>query len=595
MMIIAGVLGLLQILLLPGLIVRKCGKIRGGVLEQILYLFPISLMVNYLLVYLCCTLHIYSQGLMAAVILLELLALIWLYWDELRQPLNEHVRRISESLKRELQPLQEDPARKSILSRWCCIISGALAISGIVWGVHLCRMNFGTVFSGWDTLFSWNSYAELWARGKMPKVDGMYPQLLASNWSISYILQGQDAVQFFNTLLPPLFFLWVMLMFFDLGFQRRESGFFLAAFIGRFMIKKLMGDQLFDGYMDFPAAMMCMMSFYAFLKNDGKQGLILGILFAAGAAVTKQSGFLALAIAPVLAACWHRESARSMTRREWFLVITAVLLMVFPWYARGFYLSQKAGHRYETIAEGVLAFNDTFDFRQKLYLSIGLLGKYKVCFLLAFVGIPMIPRKYRLPLVLLSWTVTIIWVLFFTYDVRNVAVSLPFISLSCGLALSGLGMLIGKIPFGKIPLAVGLILLTGAAAFALLRFLPDEKLVADNTAKQKELFSEQFNRRMLYDVFGETHDGNDIYTDYPAQFLPGYRDCCSAAALEDRTQVRQALSGEKVRYLLIPKEMPRGAEDNGELFDECIKDGRCKKIACSDDYYKSYCLYEIID
>ena len=251
-----GILGLLQISLLPALIIRKAGKLRGGLAEQLIWLMPLSMTANYLLVFLLIVLHLYKRPVMLGVIGAECLCLLWLYRKTLLQPLQESFRQISSGIQRELQPVQDFLSEKQSLGGWIWFLSGCLAFSGVLWGFHLCRLNFGTVFSGWDTLFSWNAYAETWAAGNIPHIEGLYPQLVASNWSISYLLQGEGAVQFFNTLLPPVFFLLIQMMLFDQGFQRRESGFFFAAVIARFMMKKLMGDQLFDGYMDVPVAAM---------------------------------------------------------------------------------------------------------------------------------------------------------------------------------------------------------------------------------------------------------------------------------------------------------------------------------------------------
>jgi hypothetical protein len=152
--------------------------------------------------------------------------------------------------------------------------------------------------SGWDTLFSWNTYAEIWASGEMPRVGGMYPQLVPANWSLSYLLQGENPVQFFNALIPPVFFLLIQLMLFDLGFSKKEYGYFIAAVISRYMMKKLLGDGLFDGYMDVPAAAMVLLSVYCIVKAEGKSAehqsvaIFRAVVFASGAAVTKQSGLV---------------------------------------------------------------------------------------------------------------------------------------------------------------------------------------------------------------------------------------------------------------------------------------------------------------
>ena len=472
----------------------------------------------------------------------------------------------------------------------------------MLWAVHLCRLNFGTVFSGWDTLFSWNAYAEMWAGGNIPKVAGLYPQLLPVNWSVSYVLQGKEWLQFFNTLLPPLFFLMIQLMFFDLGFQRRESAFFFAGIISRFMMKKLMGDQLFDGYMDVPVAAMSLLSLYSFLKAEGRsfseqrEGIVLGVLFAAAAAVTKQSGWIALLLAPLTIALLLRDGLKTMTGKQKFLLFLGAVVIVIPWYLHCFYF-RPVGSENELIAEGITVFNHQYNIQHRLRLASETLGKYGIFFLLSLVGMPFIPGKYRLPLFLMAWPLTIVWAVSFSYDARNLAPVLPVISLSCGLALSGIGTWIGKLcqnaKLDQAAVILPLVLIIIAVLTALVCIFPDDRLTEEHRIKQKALFGERLNQELLYDIFGESHEGNDIYTDYPAYFLSGYKDCCSAADFRDVGQVRMVLEGTKINWLLLPQVMPNNTDPAGELFDQCIADGRCSLRQCSDGYYKSYCLYEI--
>ncbi|HQJ01979.1 MAG TPA: hypothetical protein PLX12_10280, partial [Flexilinea sp.] len=61
MLIFSGVIGLLQCVLLPGLILSKVFKIRGGLIERFLYLFPLSLVTNYLVIFLLAALRIYTR------------------------------------------------------------------------------------------------------------------------------------------------------------------------------------------------------------------------------------------------------------------------------------------------------------------------------------------------------------------------------------------------------------------------------------------------------------------------------------------------------------------------------------------------------
>lgn len=605
MLILFGILGLLQITLLPALIILKAAKLRGGIIEQLLQLFPLSLTANYLLVFLLAALRIYTRPVLLGIILAEILCILWLYRKTILQPAGSAVSGISAALRQELRPITDFLSEKpedggSVIRRWIWAVSGCLALSGVFWAFHLCRLNFGTVFSGWDTLYSWNAYAETWASGSIPRIDGLYPQLVPANWSISYLLQGENAVQFFNTLLPPLFFLMIQVMLFDLGFQRRESAFFFAAVISRFMMKKLMGDQLFDGYMDVPAAAMSLLSVYTFLKAEGRsaadqrQGIFLGMFFAGAAAITKQSGIPALILAPLAVRFLLTDAARTLSRKQKLLLCGTVLLTVLPWYL--FCMFRTGGGReQELIAEGIMDYNRRFGIEWRLHLAVTTLGKYLLFFILSLIGLPFVPKKYRLLFFLLAWPQTIVWAVSYSYDARNLGTVLPFISLLCGFVLSGIGTLSARaLPLpDRVPVWLIGLLLAAAAVFAALRLWPDAKIIEDQREKQKTLFGERLNRELLYGVFGESHEGNDIYTDYPARFLSGYRDCCTEAVLTDEGQVRSVLEGTQINWLLIPEIMPNDTDPSKELIEQCIADGKCQLVGRSDGYYKAYLLYRI--
>lgn len=606
MLIIFGILGLLQSTVLPALLIMKVCRLRGGITERLLWMLPLSLIPNYLLIFLLASLHLYTRPVMLGILAVEILALLVLYRETLTRPVGETVTLAGNALRREFRPLsdfltEQYDASGTALARWIWLLSGCMALSGVSWGFHLVRLNFGTVFSGWDTLFSWNAYAERWASGRVPNIGGMYPQLVPANWSLSYLLQGKDAVQFFNTLLPPLFFLLIQGMFFDLGFQRRESGFFFAAIIARYMMKKLMGDQLFDGYMDVPVAAMILLSVYTLLRAEQKdlshqlQAVVLGTIFAAGAAITKQSGFTGLILFLPAAFLLLPDALKKLDRKQKLLLLVMVLVIVLPWYLHCF-LFNTHGEARELIAAGIMDYNEQYDIHHRLWQADQVLGKYRICFILTLIGLPFIEKRYRMLLPLYIWPLTIIWATTYSYDARNLAPVLPFVSLLGGLSIAGIwkfaAKIISKTPAGRIP-ALVFGLLAAAAVFALIRLYPDAKLSEDQRTKQKALFGERLNNELLYDIFGEEHSGSDIYTDYPAQFLPGYKDCCSAAELTDENQVRGVLEGDNINWLLLPIVMPNHTDPSKELIEQCIAEDKCEQIRCSDGYYKSYCLYQI--
>lgn len=609
MLIFSGVIGLLQCVLLPGLILSKVFKIRGGLIERFLYLFPLSLVANYLVIFLLAALRIYTRPVLSLLIAFEIFALLFLFRRSFRTPLKEILLKAEKTIKQELQPLTtafSQPFHNSeeIIQNALWVLSGLGSVSAVLWGIHVWRLNFGTIFSGWDTLFSWNAFAETWATNQIPAFRGSYPQLVAANWSISYVLQGDNPVQFFNTLIPPLFFLWIFLMLFDLGFQKKETGFFFAAIIARYMMKKLMGDQIFNGYMDVPAASMVLLSLYAILKGsdrsvkDQQQSLVLGLVFASEAAVTKQSGLIALIVVPIFIHRWLKAAEQQIPQKQkigWIVVCAGIVL---PWYFGGliqWMMNPDTDAR--IVDQGIVQFNQRYEWSHKFYLIRQSLGKYFYVFGISLIGLPFVPKKYRLPFFLVSWPIVILWAMFFTYDTRNLAVALPPLAILCGLAVDGfiqkMLILAERWGAGKIAVGIPFLLITVIGIIAIINLFSDEKLRQDQDNQKKNLFGAGLNQELLYGMLGETHETADILTNYPAYFLPGYGNCCEKVDFKDSVTFEQKLSQSHIRYLLIPQFVENLSWESYDVLNRCTESGKCALLKCSNGYYIPYCLYTV--
>lgn len=609
MLVFCGIVGLLQSILLPGLILLKIFKIRGGLIERFLILFPLSLVTNYLIIFLLAAFRIYTRPVLLLLIAIEILTLLFLFRRTFQTPMKEILFNIEKSIKQELLPLttmlsQSSNQSHEIIQNALWILSGLGSVSAVLWGIHVWRLNFGTIFNGWDTLFSWNAFAETWATNQIPAFRGSYPQLVPANWSISYVLQGANPVQFFNTLIPPLFFLWIFLMLFDLGFQKKETGFFFAAIIARYMMKKLMGDQIFNGYMDVPAASMVLLSLYAILKGsnrsgkDQQQSIALSLVFASEAAVTKQSGLIALIIVPILIHRWLKAAEQQIPRKQKIGLMVICAGIVLPWYFGGMiYWVKNPGTNSQIVDQGIVQFNQRYEWSHKFYLIRQSLGKYFYVFLISLIGLPFVPKKYRLPFFLASWPIVILWALFFTYDTRNLAAALPPLAILCGFALDGLIQKIllftGRWEIGKIAVGIPFILIIAIGLIILINLFPNEKLHQDQDNQKKNLFGAGLNQELLYGVLGETHETADILTNYPAYFLPGYGNCCEKVDFKDSIMFEQKLSQGHIRYLLIPQFVENLSWESYDVLNRCTANGKCTLMKCSNGYYIPYCLYTV--
>ena len=56
-----------------------------------------------------------------------------------------------------------------------------------------------------------------WSRNGFPMRTGIYPQLLPSNGSISYVLLGRDDIKLFSKATTPLYSLMTILLFLEPG------------------------------------------------------------------------------------------------------------------------------------------------------------------------------------------------------------------------------------------------------------------------------------------------------------------------------------------------------------------------------------------
>ena len=91
MLIIFGILGLLQSTVLPALLLMKLCRLRGGITERLLWMLPLSLIPNYLLIFLLAALHLYTRPVMLCFLAVEILALLVLYRETLTRPAGETV------------------------------------------------------------------------------------------------------------------------------------------------------------------------------------------------------------------------------------------------------------------------------------------------------------------------------------------------------------------------------------------------------------------------------------------------------------------------------------------------------------------------
>ncbi|NUQ86213.1 MAG: hypothetical protein HUU11_16025, partial [Anaerolineales bacterium] len=304
-MLILGVFSLVQIILLPGLILLRLVRFRGTFWQGFVYTFALSLLLNYCAVFLLAALNLYSRPVILVLFAIQMILATWLYREDLRKPLFNVFRdlwiRSASALTGLFPTLDEDLPRSQKAVHYVfllfTLVSLVFALDRIWWSWGIFRDNLGTVFEGWDTVYSWNRWAEVWYGGGIPLDSRFYPQLMPTNWSLTYAFIGDSSIQLFAKSLMSLFVIGIFIQLFDLGITFRQPGYFAAIVLLRALIVKFIGEGISNGYVDTAAAFFALLSLHTILRaqainveSERRILWIMGIFFAAGAAVTKQAG-----------------------------------------------------------------------------------------------------------------------------------------------------------------------------------------------------------------------------------------------------------------------------------------------------------------
>jgi hypothetical protein len=453
---IMGLASLLQVTLLPGIIVTSLLKTTDGIIKTLLLSFSVSLLTNHYLVILLTALGQYDSNTLYILFALEFVTAVWLTRGLLKAPLSDLCKELKSGLKA--------PTNNSR------VILFFAAVALCYFTVQLLS-NAGSVIDGWDPLFSWNRWAVDWYHGRFPNRTWHYPQLLPSNWSITYLFIGTSKVEFFATAIMPLFPLFSLLALFDLWRRKKEPAYGYAIPALAIIYLTFLFNEMNQGYADFAVAHMSFVPIYVLLLLDRDETdtstfkhLFLGLICCAGAALTKQAALYLVGIYPILFICRMNQLGK---RRKAHLAVASygfLAVSVAPWYLfvndrikRGLeeseipYVTKEIYHGADlgarcinslsTITKDITVNLTTFlpleRFRESPVLSVPIVMGLLLLIYLLFLGAR--DKFLRQLLFLFIIPYYVIWSLYFSYGIRNLAIILPMIALVAGYGCTKIG------------------------------------------------------------------------------------------------------------------------------------------------------------
>jgi len=322
----------------------------------------------------------------------------------------------------------------------------------------------------------------------------------------------------------------------------------------------------------------------AFYGDHTERDWWLAVFFACGAALTKQAGLYLLAFV------WTSALLSLKHRRFAVRSATLILALVGSWYLfkevqirlgleqSELYGVTVAAHDGRGLLERVLRV-------LRYVFSGGIAAWIAVTAGVTLVAMSLRDARQRAIVLGLVAPYSIIWLLLYSYDQRNIMLVLPFTAVA---AVHGFGRGVEFVPT-RLQVTAATIAALGVVGFA----AHDDRALKDRQLAQQRTLGEPALNAALYRHLGENATGGKVGTGYQfLGFLPGFRE--RMVAMPGRLSVASLDTADRnpdIRYLLNPREWM--TEDAWSAVESRIEDGRYRHVFDQPSVYGTVRLVQI--
>jgi hypothetical protein len=540
-MLILGLLSIIQAVFLPGIAASFFIKNLCWV-DRILLAIPLSVAINYALVLGLTLAGMYSRPVIFMVVAVEILVLFAILAKEIR---TSRMRCLGGGYPQLTGFFKKQPME--------LFIYFLLAVFLIRFS-HEAWKQFGTVFSHWDAVVSWNRWAVTWFHGELPHgtwqypdASQTYPQGIPILYSMTYQFIGDIRVQFFAKAIAMVFPFAALATFLRMAFLFESGRSILLLSVPIFIMLLAKGyggmDFIFSGYVDTPIAYFGVLACYLFMllnqrrTQEGEGGQNDNLIYAAvtivaATALLKQTGVLVAVMFPL---AWFyyfgiHSGRQARIKLLWLYLIVAVL-------AGHWYVYKAIQIHNGTDISLLSSYNSLIqtEWYERPFSAAKLFFKtYGWFWLLPFV----MGFRYPAIRVLALWgilPVFLFWAILVSYDMRGFYLAMPWIAIVLSAGCYRLYELARSKP---LPLPAVVVVLSLAATISAIRLsLPEvtQKLVNKSIAYQQGIGSPELNKYLLK-LYSEDGGSGYMATSYQfAGFIPGLQERFKLAQCGDLT------------------------------------------------------------
>ncbi len=452
---ILGIMGTMQVVFVPGYLVCSIWKIKG-LLRVIIYAFALSLIINCLIVFFATLAGCYNRYLVYGMFAAEIFGIVYIKWrnvgtktGDIFLNLTRGFKTTRESLSENIRNVAGADEKGRMVYRFFVIVGFVSAVASVLFLSYYFYFNMGTVFFDTDAIVSYNRWAVDWYNAMLPRWTWTYPQLIPSNWSMIYMFMGNSEIQFFAKAIMPLFGLCTLFVFIDLAVRIKEGMIFWAVPFFTVLIQRIYGFFLITaGMTDIPLIFFTTISVSLLLvahydsslsKKELINNIILGAVFAAGAALTKQTGVYYVIVFTVLVYILAMKERTEITTKRKVLYIgmlmTIIAIIIGPWYIYKFFqiMSGVENHVLGAYAQ----YPQPSSLAGKVQLIVKTIGITNCVILLLFMLISLRERASRW-LLFMMLPLIVFWGYYLSYDLRNLTIIIPICSLTASIGFKEL-------------------------------------------------------------------------------------------------------------------------------------------------------------
>lgn len=588
MIVTLGLLSLIQIFVLPGLFVVKFAKISNPWINFLITI-SISPIINSLLVFLLVLCKIYTQPVMLSIYVIEIILLLILYFSTLTTKFEKAKLfvRIKEFFAAYLQPADDYSGGGGYFVKGMLVAAIFAAVASILYYFKVYGTQTTAIFNSWDAIFSWDRWAVEWAKGLLPTSVYHYPQLLPTNFSITYKFIDEVRVKFFARMFTNYIEIFVLIAIFITGVITKKSGYFWGVVFTAWLQIHLGSKG--TGYADTPSAYWGLVAllFLVFSKVDAqnrRKYLIFGAIFAAGSMAVKQAGGWIVFIYVLLLFMMYWKEEKEVVKSLLWKIGLIYFVVIVPWYAYAEWsiISGQSISEIQNVIKIVstdVTWWGTLTNAFKILLSHLSTDTYSAFlmflifpFLILFSSKNSFWRRINL---LISLPYFIMWIFTFSYDIRNMNLIVPLVGTAAGIGFVNLGKGIATDVFFRwIAAAVDWVsagikdliswifgifsrlkLIYILPLFLLVFLLPqrytDTYMISKSTDLQKQIGNFYLNEQ-IYDYLALNEDAGKIMTDYIwLGYLPEIDKYFSAGNPRFDLYIDRMENDDEIEYILI--------------------------------------------